>query len=251
MPRQIAYTSLDLRQVDPTLIRPSGGSDPSAAVAWAELETATQGFIKSQQLESAIASLFLDIPLTGGITESRPALEGAGSYFFTRFELDLVALGGATWATRRISDDALLDSQGNRQEALYNFKITGEGACAIEFQSTLEPAVSDGQYTLVIQRRPTPISGSTILPKNSPFAFANGSTFFYGANGTYTPTSSTGETWDTWQTNELKVNPSQGFVITGLDEVTGLNDGLYYRYSLTPTFLTAPAEITKAEYDAF
>ena len=93
MSRDTAYASIDYTQVEPVLVRSSGGSNPQAAVAWEELERATEGFATGPELEKAIASLFCDVSLVEGITEQRPAQEGS-DYYFTRFEIDLPALFG-------------------------------------------------------------------------------------------------------------------------------------------------------------
>lgn len=245
MARDKAFSSIDYSEVEPLLVRPSSGGHPNAAVAWSELERATEGLVRSQQLEEAMASLFLDIPLVGGITESRPALEGAGQYFYTRFELDLVALGGQVWGTQKINDDCLLDSLGNRQQVLYNFKITANGTCTIEFQGLSNPVISDSEYTLVVQRRP---KDSLTLGQNSTYTFPNGGKIQVNSDFTVelfdAATASQGALLALANYPNTKVKKT-GFMVTD-------DGGDNFRYSLSPNGFVLPGvPISWVEYNNF
>lgn len=253
MARDKAYASVDYTEVEPLLVRSSGGSNPQAAVAWSELESAIADFADEAALERAIASLFHDVLLTGGITEQRAAIEGSDLYYFTRFEINLPALtGNQLWATRRITDDALLDANGNQIAYSYNFKVTGDGLFTVEFQSaSSNPVVADDQYTLIIQRRPTlsrpSESVSVVVPAGSFFNFDNGVILEVFSDGSYMARNSAGANLlaEMWKSPRIKASKNKGIVIIGDD-----GEG-YYRHDLTPTGILDPVLITAAEYDAF
>lgn len=250
MARDKAYASVDYTEVEPLLVRSSGGSNPQAAVAWSEMKSAIADRIDQVTLERAIASLFCDVSLTGGITEQRPAVEGSGSYFYTRFEIDLPTLtNNPLWATRRITDDALLDIHGNRIGYLYDFKITGDGLFTVEFQSaSSNPVIADDQYTLVVQRRPTLAANvnTIIVPKNSFFTFDNGVILEVFDDNSFMARNAAGANLlrEQWMSPRIKASKSKGIAIIGIDNS-------FHRYDLTPTSILEPVPITAAEYDAF
>ena len=252
MVRETAYSSVDYTQVEPLLVRPSGGSHPSAAVAWSELDAAVSTRIDAIALERALASLFADVPLDNGITESRPALEGSDNYFFTRFEIDLPALFGASWATRRISDDALLDALGNRLNYTYDFKITGEGLFTIEFQSASQnPVITNNSLILVVQRRPflaalVPPSDTTLVPGFSRYTFPNGASIFVNDDLTVSVFAADG----TAQEQQNDIAPGTKANSTGF--MTLNDNGSYSRYLLgASNVILPPTPATQAEYNAF
>lgn len=260
MPRDKAYKSPDFTEVEPPLVPSSGGSHPQAAVAWSEMQAAMRGFATEAELESALASLFGDIPLTGGITEQRPAMEGGGQYYFTRFEVNLVGILGEAWRTRKISDDALLDANGNRVNPSYSFQVTGEGTFTIEFQSASNsPVIADGALTLVVQRRPNVgvamISLATALADNASYSFPNnariqvlgdGSILLYQADGTAQ------EQQGLFTPNTTKAKPS-GFMVQVADgQFIGVPNGSYIRYGLTANAVALPPVLSDlAEYTGF
>ncbi len=130
MTREIAYRSADYTDVEPILIRPSGGSDPNAAVAWEELQAGLASRLTSLDLESALATLFEEVLLTAGVTEERNGTDGT-PYFFTRFTATVPG-----WTTDKLNEIALIERATRIQRSYSHlFQVTGPGTFFVEFES--------------------------------------------------------------------------------------------------------------------
>lgn len=142
MARELAYRSLDMRDVEPILVRPSGGSDPDAAVAWSELETGLSQKIGMPDLLAALATLFEEVLLTRGVTEQRDGDDGT-PYFFTRFEHTVPG-----WTNDSISEIALIERDTRTQrDYTHTFRPLGPGRFMLEFQSKrANPVLPDDAY---------------------------------------------------------------------------------------------------------
>src|SRR4028119_823477 len=122
MARELVYRSLDLRDVEPILVRPSAGSDPDAAVAWSELQSGLSQKIGMADLIAALATLFEEVLLTGGVTEQRNGDDGT-PYFFTRFEHIVPG-----WTNDSISEIALIERDTRIQrDYSHTFRPLGPG----------------------------------------------------------------------------------------------------------------------------
>lgn len=166
MAREVVYRSLDLRGVEPILGRPSGGSEPEAVVIWSELETGLSQKIGIAELRAALAELFEDVVLTGGITEQRNGDDDT-PYFFTRFEHTVPG-----WTNDSISEIALIERDTKIQrDYTHNFRPTGPGRFMVEFQSKrANPVLPDDAYVVRVHCLPSndllgagPIPGYALL----------------------------------------------------------------------------------------
>ncbi len=242
MGRDKAYASIDFTEVEPLLVRSSGGSQPQAAVAWSELQSAIANFVDEAVMERAIASLFCDAPLVGGVTDQR--LVENEQYFYTRFELDLPVLTGIpAWQTTRLTDDGLLDAHGWRHPAYYDFKVVSPGVVAVEFRSaSANPVIPDGQFTLIVQRRPTQPAlpnQSQLLSNNSSYAFPNGASITINDDWTISPRMANGtaqEQQGVFLPDTVKASAT-GFMAQ-------LSDGQFVRYTLTNDAVSLPPSIS-------
>ena len=152
MTRETAYRSQDFTDVEPILIRPSGGSDPNAAVAWEELQSAIATRLTPQDLESALATLFEEVLLTAGVTDTRAGTDGT-DYFFTRFTITV-----AGWQTNKLNEVALIEREtGIQRNYSHLFQVTGPGTFFVEFESKrANPVLPDDAFLLRVQRLPEP-----------------------------------------------------------------------------------------------
>ena len=179
MARELVYRSLDMRDVEPILVRPSGGSDPDAAVAWSELQNGLAQKITMADLTAALATLFEEVLLTGGTTEQRNGDDGT-PYFFTRFEHTVPG-----WTNDSISEIALIE-RGTRiqRDYAHTFRPTGPGRFMVEFQSKrANPVLPDDAYIVRVHCFPSndvlgagaPIPGYALLTSpdnNAPWLLA-------------------------------------------------------------------------------
>jgi hypothetical protein len=161
MARELVYRSLDLRNVEPVLVSPSAGSDPSAAVAWSELESGLSQKIGMTDLIAALATLFEEVLLTGGVTEQRNGDDGT-PYFFTRFEHTVPG-----WTNDSISEIALIERDTRIQrDYAHTFRPIGPGRFMVEFQSKrANPVLPDDAYVVRVHCFPNnDVLGTPAVP---------------------------------------------------------------------------------------
>ena len=264
MLRQKLGSSFDASDVEPCLVRASGGSHPQAAVAWKELYDATEGLATDTDVERALAALFCDIKLTGGVTERREGLENSGYYYYTKFLIDVPTYNGkgtgeGPWATKKISDDSLLDEDGQRQNIFYDFKIIDIGVVSIEFQSASQnPVVADDALTLVLQRRPSTEHLSRLIDKDETYEFFGGAKIYVNDDYTlslFRADNTLEEQQGVFVSRKAtKVSP-QGFICLVEDgSFLEVPDNSYVRYHLADdraSIVLPPRPSSQREYERF
>lgn len=161
MAREVAFRSLDCRDVEPLLANASGGSDPAAVVVWEELQSGLNSKLSPADLETALANLFEEVLLTNGVTEERNGTDDT-PYFFTRFTATVPG-----WTTDKINEIALIERDtGIQRNYSHLFRATAPGTFFVEFQSKRSnPVIPDDVFLLRVQRLPEPgVSNRPVLP---------------------------------------------------------------------------------------
>jgi hypothetical protein len=162
MPRETVNKSLDFTQVEPILVRPSGGN-PDAAVARVELteEVNTLNTAISTRLDQAdLVDIYETIVLTGGVTDERNG-EDSTPYFFTTFEHRIerwVALNPVILEV----DLSEANPPHTKRNFFHDFQVPAPGIVRLTFESKIGPFPND-MYRIVVMAVPVPV-----VPVNYP-----------------------------------------------------------------------------------
>ncbi len=166
MARQTLYVGLDLSNVEPTLVRSSGGN-LGAAVNRSELN------LEVSKLDTVVASklglnevgaLYKSVLLAEqeGVTRSVTTTELEGvSYTFTTFD----CLLDGWYDTKNIWRSAFFEGE-EQIDILGRFFVIGEGMVRIIFQSDEE--IPDNKYKMFLQRVPPipPVAQVPLIPSD-------------------------------------------------------------------------------------